>query len=207
MLMANRGLSWCLAAAAAFLAVGPLLADEPAAGQTADPARVAEWMSGVPRGCHLISFHLLGEKAVMLGRKDRVDIVWEYATQDRQQSATLLEDVGVLEAEQRGIGEGIRSVLRVTVALTPHQAHRLRVVAACSPLRIRKAVAAKAPRPESPPVWQVERVEDRTEAIEASLAGSQATREVLARPTLAGPQASVSTGFQGEIAVPVEVEE
>ncbi len=207
MLRRDHGFAWRLAGIVALWAVSSVQAGEPSGKGQADPSPALEWMSGVPRGCRLISFDLLDGKASSLGRKDRVDVLWEYSISDHQHtSAALIQDVGVLEATASGISEGVRSVLRVTLALTPHQAHRVKLAAACSTLQVKTTTAGSSPDGETRTTWDVHGIEDRTQAIETHLVNTGARRDILQRPTLAVPLGTATAGFRGTIAVPVEVE-
>lgn len=207
MLSGKRGLAWRLAGIVALGAVSSVQGGEPSGKNHAEPSPASEWMSGVPRGCRLISFDLLDRKAGSLGRKDRVDILWEYSISDRQRrSAPLIEDVGVLEATASGISEGVRSVLRVTLALTPQQAHRVKLAAACSTLQIKTTPARSSPDSQPRVTWDVQQIEDRTQAIETHLVSTGTGRDILQRPTLAVPLGTATAGSRGTIAVPVEVE-
>jgi hypothetical protein len=231
MSVADNGLSWRLASLVTLLAIGPYSAtmtfplerrlefpvsgageESPNASEQSeknatDTPPVAEWMRGVPRGCRLVSFDLLDGKADSLEGKHRVDVLSEYAISDRRRiSAVVIQDAGILEAEASEISEGARSVLRVTLALTPHQANRLRLAAACSTLRMKRAASGRSQSNQTLSIWDVWSLEDRTEAIEARLADTGAGNDILERPTLAVPPRAASAGFRGVIAVPVEVE-
>lgn len=203
----NNRFSWPWVPVITCLAIGSAWASERSKKAATDTSPVAEWMRGVPRGCRLVSFNLLDAQVSSLDSKDCVDVVLEYVTGDQQhQSATLLQNVGILDTRVPGIAEGAGSALRVTVALTPHQADRLRVAAACSPLRMRKAAISSASRNETPQMWNVGSIEDRTKVIEAKLAGSGEGKDILERPTLASPPGVVPGNRPRVIAVPIEVE-
>ncbi|MHB8899026.1 MAG: RcpC/CpaB family pilus assembly protein [Thermoguttaceae bacterium] len=183
-------------------AVGSASTAEPSPETGRGSPAAAEWMRGVPRGFRLVALELAEPGSLSPG--ERVDVVWDYAVSERQQETSpLVEDAGVLAAEASKSAKGAGPVVRVVMAVTPHQAGRLKLAAAISSLRVR---TVPSPGQRSARNWNVRGIEDRTQAIEASLADSGAGNRTLERPTLAPPAGTVGSGSRGSIAVPVEID-
>ncbi len=200
--LVDRRFYWPFPAAILILlAVGATGRASHTEGVGEDPGSVKEWMHGVPHGCRLVSFDLLDMQSSTLNRKAHVRIYWTYSASDEShETAALINNIDILDAEPRGISRDEGPILRVTVALTPRQAHRLKLAAACGTLRIVGTTGA------SPSAWNICRVEDRTQAIEARLTARSVARKSLERPTLAVPTAPSFQGARGVITVPVEIE-
>jgi len=176
-------------------------------GEAVDTYSLAEWMRGVPYGCRLVSFDLLDRESPAFGLRDRVDIVWVYSiSNERHETTVLVDDTDVLETELRGVSGGDRPIRRVTVALTPCQANRLKLAAAFGKLRMKGAASSPLRGEGSLPTWDIRGIEDRTQAIEASLGTGAANAKSLERPTLAAPAGAFSGRTRGVINVPVEIE-
>ena len=162
-----------------------------------------DWIRGVPSGCRLVSFDLTDRDSERLDRRDRVHVVWKYASAaDCYDTTVLMEDVHVLHTE----GQGDQGSFHVMVALTPLQADRLRVAAACGSLEIRQASKETLRSGESVPTWNVHGIEDRTQAIEACLSACSEDPKSLERPTLAVQTGDFFNGPRDVITVPVRLE-
>lgn len=173
-----------------------------AESKLASPLPRTEWMRGVPKGCRLVSFDFCDRVPHRFDRKDRVNIVWEYVSAaDRHDTIVLIDKVLILNVEEQ-VDDAF---LRVTVALTPWQADRLKVAAACGTLQISVASSSSVPVTVSPPAWNIRGIEDRTQAIEASLVSCLEAPESLERPTLAAESGS-SRRSRRVITVPVQLE-
>jgi hypothetical protein len=174
----------------------------------AAPSRsVTDWMRGVPRGCRLVSFDLLHGKRGTLAPKTRVDIIWTYVTSaGRYETTVLIKDIDILAAYPLAITQPDRTTFRVTAALTPRESRRLELAAACGTVGMSEAAGSSACGQERVSVWQIQTIEDRTEAIEADLVACDADAAILKRPTLAVPSGASPRGPGRVIAVPVEIE-
>lgn len=162
----------------------------------------SEWMRGVPAGFRLVAFDVRDGESRQLRRQDRVYVSWEYAAAtDRLETMVLIDDLSVL-ATERLVDDG----LRVTFALTPSQAERLRVAAACGAMEIRGTSGGSMLEGEALPVWEVCEIEDRTEAIELHLAASSEASSRLERPTLATRGETAVRRARGVITLPVRIE-
>jgi hypothetical protein len=162
-----------------------------------------EWMRGVPKGCRVVSFDICDRDSHRFDRKDRVDFVWEYVSAtDRHATTVLIDNVVVLNAER----QGDQAFLRATVALTPCQAGRLKVAAACGTLRISETSSSSQPSDVSLPAWSIHGINDRTEAIEAYLVSCSEVPESLERPTLAAESGGSSRSSRRVITVPVQLD-
>ncbi len=199
---------WPFAAAAVVvLAVSSVSRANQHTEKAADAYPAVEWMRGVPRGCRVVSFDLLDEKSTAIGSTDRVDIVWVYTISDEcYETTALIDDIDVLKAELRGVAGGDRPIRRVTVALTPRQANRLQLAAAIGKLRMTGAAGSPLRGAASLPAWDIQGIEDRTQAIESGLDTGTADAKNLERPTLAAPARAFSGRSRGVITVPVEFE-
>ena len=170
-----------------------------AGDQFAHKQAISEWMRGVPSGCRLVAFDLHAHDSRKLAQQDRVDVVWEYAaTADHQETLVLFGDLTVLDAVS-----DVDGALRVTFALTPDQAQRMRLAACCGKIRIQEL---SSPDRQARQGWEACGIEDRTEAIEAHLASGSEAPSRLERPTLATHTVRVGKRPCGVITVPVHIE-
>ncbi|NLS96996.1 MAG: hypothetical protein GXX96_33080 [Planctomycetaceae bacterium] len=159
----------------------------------------------MPRGCRLVSFEVLSRKSAPTLPGSRVDVVWSYATSENEsETVVLFRDLEILALESPASAKADRQVRRGTVAVTPQQANRLQLAAACGRLGIVDATE-HSPRPgESRTIWDIQAIEDRTEGIEVQLASATADAMRLERPTLAAPPRISANGVRRVITVPVE---
>lgn len=192
-----------VAALVTVLVITSARAEQQTENKVVDLAGGTEWMRGVPQGCRLVSFDLRGGRWNVLGPNSRVEILWSYALSDeRHETAVLIKDLAILKAEPSGGPREGRLIPRVTVAITPQQAERLRLAAICGTLQMRDEVGKPLPGEGSLPTWDIGEIEDRTESIEAGLADARN----LERPMLAAPSEILYEGIRGAITVPVEIE-
>ena len=197
----QKRLPWsCVTGLGMVLAIASL---SPSDLHAADALPPAEWLMGVPKGSRLVSFRVGADKTRELDRRARVHVLWNYAVAaDRQETTALLEEVSILNAEQ----EGRQTEVRLTVALTPLEAERLRVAAACGAIRIQQASGPWDSSHASLPTWSIRGIADRTQEIEASLGSRPQSLGRLQRPTLATRIGRSAERSPGTISVPVQFE-
>lgn len=172
---------------------------------TADAPPALEWIRGVPRGCRLISFEVRSRKSAPPLPGPRVDIVWSYATSENQdETAVLFRDVEILAFESTASSRIDGQIVRSTVALTPQQADRLQLAKVGGRLGVANAEGGLSLLGGGRTTWDIQAIEDRTEAIEARVASAAADAKRLERPTLASPRRLAAGAARRVINVPVE---